>query len=245
MQIVRTLFGNKIQSNNPVEMRRWKMDYDIDEILKRKDLMPLDTFTFFALGEENHQYLLSKGFNSVLVDKKPYLYDIGRYCYGNKLKLLQYALNQFKEPILYLDMDCLPTAPGSSYELSELSFKTDFAACLSYYRARKCWWRTENPRTLPNGGFMYMKNLEVIDGIIKAWEELVSLNKPAENEEIAVMRWLDRRHGKWIGIEEYKKLYEPTGICSLSRMGAWMDKDAKFIHWIGSLPDRFEKGVGG
>jgi hypothetical protein len=237
--MVRVLFGNKVQSNNPVIMRRHKMDPDIDEVIRRKDLMPIDSFTVFTLGEENHEYLLSKGFQSNLVDKRPYIYDIGKYCWGNKLLLLQYALNLFGTPILYLDWDCLPKRPISHLN-DEFKPKSCISGNLMVYCCNKCYWRTEAKRTIINGGFLYIESIPVINGIIQTWHEIQNSGHTDSNDEIAIMKYLDDLNGGWIGLDKYKELYEPTGICSLNAKGYWINKDALFAHYLGTKERRFD-----
>jgi hypothetical protein len=215
------------------------MDDDIEQILKRKDLMPLDSFTYFTLGEDNHQYLLSKGFNSILVDKQPYLYDIAKYCYYNKLVLLQYALNLYKEPILYLDNDCVAKRPIINLN-NEFKPKSLVSGNLMVYNQLKCYWRTEAKRTIINGGFLYIENISVINGIIEQWHEIQKSEHPDPNDEIAIQKYLDNLHGGWIGLEKYKELYEPTGICSLNTKGYWINKDSLFTHYLGVRRSRFD-----
>ena len=233
------MFGNKVQSDNPVEMRRYKIDNDIEEIIKRKDLMPLNTFTYFTLGEENHEYLLSKGFQSIMVDKRPYLKDIGRYCYYNKLLLLQYALNQFGTPILYLDADVAIKRPISHLN-DEFHPKSCIAGNLMVYRQNKCYWRTSAKRTIINGGFLYIESIPVINGIIQTWHDIQNSGHTDSNDEIAIMKYLDDLNGGWIGLDRYKELYEPTGTCSLNSKGYWISKDSLFTHYLGTKERRFD-----
>lgn len=231
MKIIRVLFGSKLISGTNVEMRRHKIDSDIELNLKCSKFLPINHYTVFTFGFDNHKYLIDKGFNSILVDNKPYLYDIKLYCYMNKIRLLQYALNQFKEPILYLDMDTLAQRP-----INDLNDYFRPLGCISanlmIYTQIKCIWRDKDRRKLPNGGFLYVKDIDTINGIIDHWEFLKKSGYPSQNDEIAIMHYLDDKHGGFIGEQGWLNLYEPKNICSLTHKGIFPNPSALFLHFI-------------
>jgi hypothetical protein len=86
---------------------------------------------------------------------------------------------------------------------------------------------------------VYIQDLDVITKIIEAWDIIKASGNPCNNDEIAYALYLDKLHGEWIGDIKYYELYEPTGICSLNKKGIWINTNAQFIHYLGSVPRRF------
>lgn len=236
MKIVKLLFGEKLQTTNPLLLRRFKMDEDIKLNLELQDRLPLNTYTVYVLGRDNFEYVKSLGLNAKLVDDKPFIYDITKYCYRNKLFLLENVLNELRgDSVLVLDWDCLPSK-SFKFDYFTNNFKPSgvISANLMVYTKPKCGWRAVDSRKVPNGGFLFVKNYDVIKAIIEHWEYLKNLGYESQNDEPAIMHYLDDLHGGWIGADKYKELYEPSSFCSLTHKGLWTDRLAIFQHYVQS-----------
>lgn len=223
MQIIRVCFGEyNTTSFNRVLLRRAKIDADINKIITRKNLMPLEDFTVYCMGENNYRQIKTLGFNAVKAFEEPCMFPLETEFYRNKLELIRYAMQHTNEPCLYLDWDCVPEK-----KVENIKIEGSIKANLEIYNAKKCYWRQEAQRQIPNGGFLYINNINILEGIIKTWENVID----KVNDEVAIMKYLDELHGGWIGRDKYKELYEPSE-CNLHRKGVFQKQDTMFVHYI-------------
>lgn len=231
IKIVRCLWGDK-GSTDRILSRRHKMD---DDILAIKSHFQ-HPFTMLTFGRDNTKYSKEQGFDTCMVCDRSTWYDPLQETYVHKLYALRYAFCKYNQPLLYLDMDCLP---NRSFDMNELVFKSTLSANLMQYKNPKCWWRTEQPRTILNGGFLYIEDENILSFIFKQYHIFKKEGKPINNDEPMIQRYIDELEGKWIGNEEYLNKYEPTGICSLNKWGVFPNKDSIFTHHLGIRARRF------
>jgi hypothetical protein len=191
-------------------------------------------FVSYVLGEENYRFLKYFGFNCVLVDKEPYLFDPIKHKYRNKLEIIKYAMENDKyDEIVYLDWDCVPLKMMDDNFWNILRKKEKIQANLQIYKRRKVKWR-EDKRKVPNGGFIYIRDKTIPSEVIKLWEELGK----EDNDEPAWAKYIDNYCGTWIGIEKYWNLFEPM-VCNLWMYSVYPDelinkKDLYFKHFQGA-----------
>ena len=221
--------------------RRKKMDKDIDFILKSPYTSPFTTYVF---GEENYNYLRSLNIdNCVLLDNRPFIYDLQKEFWRHKLDILKYAMEEDKyDEIVYIDWDCLPIKMTDENFWILLSKKSEIQANLQQYRRNKCKWRGKiDAKKVSNGGFIYIRDSKIPNALIKAWQEL----PPAEKfwDEIAISKLMDKMMGGWQGIEQYFGKFEPD-VCNLKKKSVFENKlieNTYFIHYIQSANNRKSK----
>ena len=233
---IRGLWGIHEKSHRILQ-RRFRTDTDIQNILKCKYNEPFVTYIF---GKDNYKALSSLGFNCKLILDEPQAFDLVKYQFRNKLEMIKYALyNDGYDELVYLDWDCVPIKPLSSNFWEELGKKQPFQACLQQYHRKKCHWRPDELRKVPNGGFIYMREKTLMDEACKLWEE----TGKNDTDEIAFAKMTDNMIGGWKGKEEYWKNFEPMFV-NLHRDSPYdtellKTKDVCFIHYQG--PSRIRK----
>jgi len=237
MQIIRSLWGDGI-GTNPVITRRSKINDDILQTIS----IP-HSFITYCFGTTNYDQATKNGLDCVKMCDDPYMFDGIKETYRHKLEAIRTAIIQYKCDILYLDWDCIPNlrheASKRSYVILErFNPKGCLSANLMMYNKPKCYWRSEAWRTIPNGGFLFVRDLETINGIIEEWEGIRNGGFECNNDEVAIAKYLDRIHDGWMGNDKYKELYEPN-VCSLNRKGIWLNPNAELIHYLGNSNRRF------
>jgi len=237
---VRGLWGIYSQENFIIE-RRYKMDYDIRLTIANKFSPPSVTYVF---GLENFKYLKGLGLEDVrMVSADPNPYDLTGEQFRHKLDIFKYAMEDFDE-ILFVDWDCVSKkkVPADTWE--RMGKKEFCQANLQQYRRRKCHWRgNQDSRKLPNAGFVYCREKDFPDEIIKCWER-----DPQPSSEPPLARAMDERMGGWVGMEKYWDLYEPD-FCNIHRFSPYSkelidSKDICFYHAQGAKSRKYVPGDG-
>jgi len=233
VKIIRVLFGTqpKQDEQNRILARYNKMHSDIEELKKR----PYHDFTAITFGDKNTFLANENGFKCCQCWDAPYKYDPLKETYIHKLYAIQFAFEKYGEDVLYLDWDCLPIRPFND---SEFKWNSKITANLQTYRnGGKAYWRKDS-NVLLNGGFLHIDNPDIIDGIMRLYEQEKSEGHAVHNDEPILMKWVENHYGwdraKWEEMFEAKQ-------CRLNRMGVYPNKDAFFVHYIGSLPNRFRR----
>jgi|SaaInlV_100m_DNA_2_1039680.scaffolds.fasta_scaffold10162_3 hypothetical protein len=234
---IRGLWGIYERGDDLVE-RRFKMDHDIANTVKNKHAPPSITYVY---GEENYKYLKSMGVEDLkLVSKDPYQFDLKTHQYRHKIELYKIAMEEYDE-IIYIDWDCTATKKLPIDFWDSFAKKEYCQANLQQYKRRKCQWRKEDTRKLPNGGFLYIRDKAFTDEIIDCWENKVKTN----SDEPAIARAMDIRSGGWMGTEKYWELHEPIH-CNLWAFSAFSKKRLKkkkkdicFTHYQGMPSSRY------
>lgn len=242
MRIVRVLFGSHdgVGPGTPSRAsRRAKLDFDISQ-LKQRFVHP---WTMLTYGDENTACSRSHGFDTIQVWGKPCKFDILTETYIHKLDAVRYALENLDNEVILLDIDCLPVR---EFRMDELVFKENFSACLMKYAVRKCWWRqdTMDARLVPNGGFLYFRGMDTINGVMKAYGEFKAAGAELANDEPIYMKYIDDINGGWIGREAWFNRYEPVGSCCLHgwRWHCYPYRPTIFRHYFGKKEGRFKLG---
>ena len=199
---VRALWGIYEHEGRRYYKRRTKMDNDIKLLFKNPWNEPFVTFTF---GEDNHKYLLDRGVDSRLVDKKPILWDMDTEQFRHKLEVFKLGLQEFDE-IVFLDWDTLPVAPLPENFWKKMYEKDSFQSPLIMYRRRKAMWRGRtDSRKLSSASFVYLRDKSIPEGFVEQWE---TMGKPW-SEELVMSKYIDQLDGGWKGMDYYWEHHEP------------------------------------
>lgn len=230
---MRALWG-KYDSTNNITQRRKMTDEWLEIVRDHKWTAPFVTYVF---GEENYKMMVDFGFDCRLVDKNPLPFDVLEAQYRHKLEALKYAFeSDGATELVHMDWDVIPIKPLPDDFWEKLNEKESLQGCLQQYKRRKCYWRGENDtRKLTNGGFLYIRDPEIPNGIIKLWEE-----NPGPSMEPALSKFIDQMSGyypNFPGLEKYWELYE-IECCKLHTSSAFPSemlskKDPCFIHYQG------------
>jgi len=208
------------------------MDKDMNTIAGKKELN--EPFSVYVFGEDNYKMATDKGFDCVLIDDKPYRFDLVKHQYRHKLEIIRYAMEEDGyDEILYMDWDVVPQKKMPSNYWDVLGQKESFQACLQVYHRRKAYWRKEELRKVPNGGFIYIRDKTIPQRAIDLWENLGS----QDNDEPAWAKMTDEMMGGWQGIDKFWDLFE-IPFCNLHKgsphsQEKLKSKDVCFIHYQG------------
>lgn len=218
------------------------------EILSVKEK---DWFSVLTFGSENHKWLEKNGFNSILINNLPIMWDLETEMYRHKLEVFNLACNWFDE-FVFLDWDCVPTG-NIDHAWDELNKKESFQANLFQYRTKKCLWRKEDQRKVCNGGFAYFRDKTIPSKMIEFWDEFYSWVDDKKDErqlrgldlrfrekslifddEPAMSKYVDWFLGEWKGSEVYWNLFEPE-VCNLRKKSVYdknllKSKKQYFLH---------------
>jgi hypothetical protein len=228
--IIRGLWGIYDKSHR-ITQRRYRMDKDMNRILRNKYNEP---FVVYVLGQENYDKASKEGFDCILLDKDPFLFDLVKHQYRHKLEILKYAMEEDGyDEILYLDWDVIPQKKMPANYWDIFGQKEVFQACLQMYHRRKAHWRRKELRKVPNGGFVYIRDKSIPQRAIDLWEKLGK----QDNDEPSWAKMTDDMVGGWKGIEKYWELFE-VPFCNLHKGSPFppeklKKKDVCFIHYQG------------
>ena len=236
---IRGLWGVYSKENNLVK-RRYKMDHDIKKTIKSKHAPPSITYVF---GKDNYKYLKDLGVEDLkLVCDEPQMFNLTKYQYRHKLEIYKMAMEDYDE-IIYIDWDCDPKYKLPNDFWDKMGKKGYIQANLQQYKRKKCLWRKEDTRKVPNGGFLYIRDKDFPDEIIDCWENKTK----GDSDEPSIARAMDERSGGWIGSDEYWKHHEPM-FCNLWQFSAYDRKKLKekkgsicFVHYQGLPSYRYVK----
>ena len=198
---VRTLWGI-YDDTRRFYMRRAKMDNDIKLLLKNPYNEPWRTYVF---GEDNLKFLTDLGVKDcVLVDKRPYVWDMDTQQFRHKLEAFRYGMEDFDQ-MVFLDWDCQPEKPLPKDFWEVLGKKDSLQAIIRSYRRMKATWRKIDMRKVPCASFVYIREKQVAYDLIKKWEEMGC----PMSEETPMAKYMDDKMGGWKGLDEYWKRHEP------------------------------------
>ena len=234
---IRAVWGD-VSSNG---MRDGKLRKDIDNVKQlTKDNPDFIKGTVYVFGEENAKILTEDGFECILIDEKPSRWNMKKHLYRHKLDVFSRATADYDE-IVYLDWDCVQHKPIPSYFWKRMREREPFQANLMQYRTKKCLWRNEDHRKVPNGGFVYIGNHEIPEKLIRKWNELFVTVLELEDkrrkkgkelrfrekslvfdDEPAMGKYVDDCTDGWKGIDTYWNLFEPD-FCNLGRKSVFPD----------------------
>lgn len=166
-------------------------------------------YRVYVFGEENYKRTIDMGFNAVMVDKRPFIFDMDKEQYRHKLEFWKLGLEEFDE-IVFTDWDCLAFAPIPNDFWDVLGKGPEIQSSLYAYKRR---WRSPSRGTFKGGyghcasaaTFLYIRGKEHGYGIINAWEEL---GRPFF-EEGSLGKYIDSLDGGWKGLENYIKFEPP------------------------------------
>lgn len=198
---VRGIWGcYNIKTDNKLYTRKSKVDKDI----KLSLLNPYEPkYKVYIFGSENFKSMTDLGYDCVLLDKKPFVWDMEKEQYRHKLEIWRAGSMDFDE-IVFADWDCIPLhkIPDNFWEIFGKGEKIQ--ASIFQYRQSRCNFRPGDTRKVSSAAFVYIRGEDVSNGIIKTWEDI---GKPLK-EEYALSKYIDDLSCGWKGIEYYKK-YEP------------------------------------
>ena len=197
---IRGVWGVYNVPNNKLYARKTKVDNDIQFSL----LNPYEPkWKIYAFGEDNHKKMVDLGYDSVLIDKRPFVWDMEKEQYRHKLEFWRCGLQDFEE-VVFCDFDCIPLKQLPIDFWQVLGEGEKIQASLFQYTKKRCFWRVGDSRKVSAATFVYLRGKEIADGIIKTWE---GMGRPLK-EELALSKYIDDLDGGWQGKEHYKK-YEP------------------------------------
>jgi len=205
-RIIMRAYWGEYDDGHRITKRKARVDRNIEQVLNCEFK---EDFVTYVFGQENFDYLVSKGFRCVLLWKEPTMFDAVKYQYRHKLEALKFAMEEEKaDEMVHLDWDCLLKKPFPNDFWDRLGKKESFQANLMQYRRRKATWRgKEDSRKIPNGGFCYIRDKNVPTDIIKIWETMKS-----PSCEPAMAKYVDHRTDGWKGKEHYWNLFEPEVV---------------------------------
>jgi len=204
-KFIRALWGIHDHQGRRFYKRRSKIDDDISVMMKNPYVEP---FRVYVFGKENYKKVDDLGFDAVLLDDRPIVWDMDNEQFRHKLEVLKVAMEDFDE-VVFLDWDTLPVAQLPENFWEKMHEKDSFQSPLIQYKRRKASWRTFNgkkdTRKLCSASYIYLRDKELASDFIESWEEL---DRPW-SEEMAISRCIDERNGGWQGVEHYWDHHEP------------------------------------
>ena len=198
---IRGLWGIYEHQDRRFYKRRVKLDNDIKMISLNKNAQKHVTYVF---GEDNYKYLIDRGFDARLVDKRPIVWDMDKEQFRHKLEVLYQGLQEFDE-IVFLDWDCTECRPLPLDFWDKLAQKEPIQAVLRQYHKKKAPWRKIDQRKIPETSFVYIRNKEIGAELNALWEKM---GRPW-SEEVVMAKYIDNRSGGWHGLEYYWEHYNP------------------------------------
>jgi hypothetical protein len=195
--------GNLFEKN----YKSLKNEYDIS--LKNTYLKD---YVVYVLGENNYKELTNIGFNCVLVNKEPTLFDPIKRIWKHKIYLMQQAMKDF-DKIIYLDWDTQPLKMITDSIWDTLSLKDDFQAPLFKYASVKMPHRSKKGfghRVLPSGAFVYIADKNIPSELLEF--ENADYLKNKWLDEAYYGAWTDYRYGGWKGLGFYREHFEPECV---------------------------------
>jgi hypothetical protein len=225
--------------------RRTKIDNDII-LAKLNPYAP--KCKVYIFGEDNFKILTDKGFDTVLIDKKPICWDMVNEQYRHKIEIWKYGLKDFDE-IVFLDWDCVPCAPIPADFWDVMGSGAKIRSTIYMYVRKRLFARKGDERKLSASTFLYIRGKEQADEIIKTWERI---GRPWQ-EELALSQYMDDINGGWKGYEDFRAKYEQPYHTLFFHYPAEYYKDVcaknsifyhlncKIVAWI--LGDRSTNGI--
>ena len=212
---VRVLWGIHDHQGRRFYKRRTKIDNDI---LLQKQSKYTPPFKVFVFGENNYKSLVDEGFDCLLVDKKPIVWDMNKQQFRHKIEAFKLGMEIFDE-MVFLDWDMYPLKPIPEDFWEVLGEKSPLQAIIRMYHRRKAHWRSVDKRKIPCASFVYIRDKKIPKDLIDMWKKM---NKPW-SEETVMGRYMDEAIGGWKDIQTYWDNYEPDFF--VLREGRVFDKE--------------------
>jgi len=204
---IRGLWG-VYDDSNWIKKMRYRMD---GEIMSAVQNQFTEKFTTYVMGEDNYNLIKKIIPDAVLISKEPFVFDLVKFLHRNKMEIIKYAIDQDGlDEVIWLDWDCIPTKKLPPDFWDYLGKKEVFQANLQRYRRNMCPWRSKDQGCVPNGGYLYLRDKELIYKAIKVWDTM-----PQQNDERAWAKLTDDMMGGWEGIDKYWRIFESD--CSMLR----------------------------
>lgn len=192
----------------------------------------------YAYGIKNGTLLTQSGFNPILLSEVSVPNYTGRenrapnvtgsFAYGAsvwraKIEFMVEAMKNADE-IVWLDWDILPQRPVPADFWHRLREGQPFQTALRQLHRVQCGWRKSDPRKLHHGGFVYVREREIVYRLLQ-----LTIEHPELNDELLYGLMVDElMGGEWNGHEAYVEMgFQP--YCYDCRRGAcFATKDLVF-----------------
>jgi len=177
--------------------RLGKVKGNIEKALREPIKIPYICYTF---GEENHKWLLSKGVESVLINK----FSNPFYMYRHKMEAWVRGMQDFDE-IVFLDWDTRPIKPIDDEFWSILRSKDVIQASLGKYMSARLTHRAgRDNKWNPSGSFVYMRDKSLPTRAIELWKK----QHHKWTEEVGLAMLTDELMGTF-DFNTYEKRFDP------------------------------------
>jgi hypothetical protein len=202
-----------------------KVKAEIDSAIQRDISRGLD-FVCYTFGEDNHNLLLSKNIKSILVEKKPSIYNERKHTWRYKLDVYKFAMQDLDE-MVYLDWDCNLVCNLNENFWTDLSKKEPIQGCLYRWKRAVALWRKLrwDQSYIINNGFLYMRDKTIPQNLIDEWNKRQTRN----DEEITAFH-IDKMTGEWKGESFWREHFEPES-CQLLLNPVFQKPNHVFKHF--------------
>ena len=192
---VHTIWG--IYSNkNKLWGRLSKVDADVKLYL----LNPYSPKTVvYCFGTDNEHRMQDLGFETRLIDPKPYVWDMETEQYRHKMEAWKQAADEF-DAVTFLDWDTINLKPVPQ-DYWDTMAKGNRIQCPIYQYHLKRVARKGDERKVSTASYLYLRGKDIMPEMIKTWEQM---GKPLK-EEYALTKYIDDQDGGWKGIQGYRK----------------------------------------
>lgn len=223
---VQELWGSEATAPNFAEMRA-EVAWAMNQPFRPKPLR------LYVYGRDNYDFVRSLGENPILLGEDPSGVYGGRIeadgaivggvsIWRNKYDGIRDALTHYPH-VVHLDFDSLLTKPLPPDFWQRIAEGPAFKASLQQnfrkhagHRVVQSWpgkkHATDDARKTPVGAFLYFRGLDVIDRLLRLYDE-----HPREWDLAVLSRLVDDLMGGWKGAEAYRAMGFEPGCHSLGR----------------------------
>jgi hypothetical protein len=226
---IRGLWGVYDDSHETMRMR-YRMDAEIQAAVQNQFT---EKFVTYVLGEDNYNGIKKIIPDAIMLSKEPFIFDIVKFQHRHKLELIKHAMeNDGYDEVVWLDWDCIPTKKLPFDFWDYLGKKEVFQSNLQRYKHIKSPWRNKDQGCVPNGGYLYLRDKNLVSSAIKIWETMKQ-----NNDEPAWAKLTDEMMGGWEGIDKYWKFFESecSNIRRMSPFPAEMVAQKKHVCFLHRL----------
>ena len=153
----------------------------------------------YVFGRDNFNYTIDQGFNAVMIDKRPFVFDMDKEQYAHKLLVWQYALQEFKS-IVYTDFDTITIKPVPLDFWDVMDKGQPIRSTIYQYSKKRAPYRKGHERKISSASWVYMRGKEHADNLLKTW---IDIGRPMK-EEYALSRYIDKLNPLPFSPEAYK-----------------------------------------
>ena len=198
----------------------WRHDRSLHELRRalqwKHQPAPLVTYAF---GRENAAHLESLGVKPVVLSKAPVMdfhgngerkptgyggHNYGVSMWRHKLEAMKVALADH-DAIVWLDLDCKLFEPVPADFWERMARGAEVQITVVQYHVRTCTWRPSEKRVVPEGAFIYCRDVSAVDAVIEMYKRW-----PNQIDQTLFARVIDERCDGWQGPDHYKaRGYEP------------------------------------